>query len=122
MEINSIQITLQLDTEADVMVITETTSRVSKAQALCSQPMQLKEVLWRWLRASTCINSYFQATICRNQKKHSGCCFCSQGLWEHSALSPQTAEDMGLVEYHIEQTTKAPAGSGGGMASHTRHD
>ena len=50
----------------------------------------------------------FLATISRNQKNIQEMVYVVEGRGNTALLSRKAAENMGLVEYHIEQTTKAP--------------
>lgn len=50
----------------------------------------------------------------KKAKKHHRSCVCSQRPRNTALLSRQAGESMGLIEYHIEQITKAPFPSNGG--------
>ncbi|KAJ7380784.1 hypothetical protein OS493_007164 [Desmophyllum pertusum] len=50
----------------------------------------------------------FHATICRDQKSIQETVYVVNRRGNTALLSRQVAGNMGLVEYHIEQTTKAP--------------
>ena len=51
---------------------------------------------------------YFTASLSRNQKSIVEVVYVVKGQ-RNTALLSQEAENMGLIEYHIEQTTKAPS-------------
>jgi len=122
LEVNSVPITVHLDTQADVAVIKEkhfeslkSTSRLQPTKAV------VRRYSGNGMGPVLALVGCFSATIGRNQKNIQEMVYMVKGEGSTALLSRQAAENIGLGEYHIEQTTKA-ASTGRGMASHKRHD
>ena len=108
LEVNRIPVTLHLDRQADVTVITKKhfesfkeTSRLQPTKAVIRS--YSGDGLGQALPSLGC----FTASLSRNQKSIVEVVYVVEGQGNTSLLS-QAAESMGLIEYHIEQTTKAP--------------
>ena len=56
----------------------------------------------------------FTTSLSRNQKSIVEVVYVVKGQGNTALLSSQAGESMGLIEYHIEQITKAPFPSNGG--------
>ena len=107
--INGILISLHLDTQADVTVVTE--KHYGKIKANC--PLQ---------QTSIAIRSYsgegkgpllpvlgkFTATLTRGEKEIAEPVYVVKGQGDTALLSRGAAERMGLVEYHLDLTSNTP--------------
>lgn len=107
--INGILISLHLDTQADVTVVTE--KHYGKIKANC--PLQ---------QTSIAIRSYsgegkgpllpvlgkFTATLTRGEKEIAEPVYVVKGQGDTALLSRGAAERMGLVEYHLDLTSSTP--------------
>ena len=107
--INGILISLHLDTQADVTVVTEKHYRKLKANC----PLQQRSIA---------IGSYstegkgpllpvlgkFTATLTRGEKEIAELVYVVKGQGDTTLLSRGAAERMGLVEYHLDLTSSTP--------------
>ena len=109
LDVNTIPVTLHLDTQADVTVITEKhfesfkeTSRLQPTKAV------IRSYSGDGPGPALPLLGCFTASLSRNQKSIVEVVYVVKGHGNNALLS-QAAENMGLTEYHIEQTTKAPS-------------
>ena len=107
--INGILVSLHLDTQADVTVVTE--RHCGKLKANC--PLQ---------QTSIAIGSYsgegkgtllpvpgkFTATLTRGEKEIAEPVYVVKGQGDTALLTRGTAEQMGLVEYHLDLVSSTP--------------
>ena len=109
-QVNTVPVTLHLDTQADVTVITEKhfeslkgTSRLQPTRAV------IRSYSGDGPGPALPLLGCFTASLSRNKKSIVEVVYVVKGQGNTALLSRQAAENMGLVEYHIEQTTKAPS-------------
>ena len=102
--INGIPISLHLDTQADVTVVTE--KHYGKLRVNC--PLQPTSVAIRSYSGEgkgpvLPVLGKFTATLARGEKEIAEPVYVVKGLLSHGA-----AERMGLVEYHLDLTMSTP--------------
>ena len=110
LQVNTIPVTLHRDTQADVTVITEKhfeslkgTSRLQPTKSV------IKSHSGDGPGAMLPLLGCFTASLSRNQNSIVEVVYVVKGQGNTTLLSRQAAGNMGLIEYHIEQTTKAPS-------------
>ena len=115
LQVNTIPVTLHLDTQADVTVITEKhfeslkgTSRLQPTKAV------IRSYSGDGPGPALLLLGCFTTSLSRNQKSIVEVVYVVKGQGNTALLSRQAGESMGLIEYHIEQITKAPFPSNGG--------
>ena len=107
--INGIPISLHLDTQADVTVVTE--KHYGKLRDNC--PLQQTNVAIRSYSGEgkgpvLPVLGKFTATLARGEKEIAEPVYVVKGLGDTALLSRGAAERMGLVEYHLDLTTSTP--------------
>ena len=110
MQVNTIPVTLHLDTQADVTVITEKHLESLKGTSSL-QPTKavIRSYSGDGPGPALPLLGCFTASLSRNQKSIVEVVYVIKGQGNTALLSRQAAENMGLIEYHFEQTTKAPS-------------
>ena len=103
LQVNTIPVTLHLDTQADVMVITEKHFESLKGT---SSLQPTKALIRSYSGDGPGPALPFSKP---KPKEHCKVVYVVKGQGNTALLSCQAAENMGLIEYHIEQTTKAPS-------------
>ena len=115
LQVNTIPVTLHLDTQADVTVITEKHFESLKGR---SRLQPTKAVIRSYSGdgpgPALLLLGCFTTSLSRNQKSIVEVVYVVKGQGNTALLSRQAGESMGLIEYHIEQITKAPFPSNGG--------
>ena len=104
--INSIPISLHLDMQADVMVVTE--KHYGKLKANC--PLQETSIAIRRYSGEgkgplLPVLGKFTATLTRGDKEIVEPVYVVKGQGDTALLSRRAAEQMGLVEYHLDLTS-----------------
>ena len=110
LQVNTIPVTLHLDTQADVTVITEKHFESLKG----TSTLQLTKAVIRSYSGdgpgpALPLLGCFTASLSRNQKSIVEVVYVVKGQRNTALLSRQAAENMGLIEYYIERTAKAPS-------------
>ena len=115
LQVNTIPVTLHLDTQADVTVITEKHFESLKGTSSL-QPTKavIRSYSGDGPGPALLLLGCFTTSLSRNQKSIVEVVYVVRGQGNTALLSRQAGENMGLIEYHIEQITKAPFPSNGG--------
>ena len=110
LNINGIPFSLNLDTQADVTVITE--KRYGKIQATCTlQPtgVAIRSYSGEGKGPVLPLLGKFAATLTWGEKEMAEPVYVVKGQGDTTLLSRQAAERMGLVEYHLDLTLSTPS-------------
>ena len=108
-QINGIPISLQLDTQADVTVVTE--KHYEKLQA--HSPLQQTNIAIRSYSREEKglllpVLGKFTVTITQGEKEIAEPVYVVKGQGDTALLSCGVTEKMGLVEYHLDLTSSTP--------------
>ena len=107
--INGIPISLHLDTQADITVVTE--KHYGKLKANC--PLQATSIAIRSYSGEGTgpllpVLGKFTATLTQGEKEITEPVYVVKGQGDTAPLSRGAAEWMGLVEYHLDLTSSTP--------------
>ena len=110
LQVNTVPVTLHLGTQADITVITEEHFESLKGTSC----LQLTKAVIRSYSGdgpgpALPLLGCFTASLRQNKKNVVEVVYVVKGQGNTAFLRCQAAENMGLVEYHIQQTTKAPS-------------
>ena len=104
-----ISVTLHLNSQADVTVITEKhCESLQETSHLQPTKVVIRSYSGDGPGPALPLLGCFTASLSRNQKSIVEDVYVVKGQ-RNTALLSLAAENMGLVEYHIQQTTKAPS-------------
>ena len=109
LNIHGIPISLHLDTQADVTVVTE--KHYGKLKVKCIlQPtsVAIRSYSGEGKGPALPLLGTFVATLTRGAKEISEPVYVVKGQGDTALLSRQAAERMGLVEYHLDLTSSTP--------------
>ena len=110
LNINGIPFSLHLDTQAEVIVITE--KHYGKLQATCTlQPtgVAIRSYSGEGKGPVLPLLGKLAATLTRGEKEIAEPVYVVKGQGDTALLSRQAAERMGLVEYHLDLTLRTPS-------------
>ena len=107
--INGIPISLHLDTQADITVVTE--KHYGKLRANC--PLQQTQVVIKSYSRegkgpALPVLGKFTATLAQGEKEIAEPVYVVKGQGDTTLLSSGANERMGLLEYHLDLTTSTP--------------
>ena len=105
LEMNGIPITLHVDTQADVTVITEKHFKLIRNSALEPTKVTVRGYSGEGKGPGLPILGRFKARLSKGNKAVQETVYVVRGQGKVALLSRQAAENLGLIEYHLEATT-----------------
>ena len=104
--INGTPLSMHLDTQADVTVITEKHLKdIQVTNGLQPTPVAIRSYSGEEKGPELPMAGRFFATLARGKEKVKEMVYVAKGQGDVALLSRHAAENMGLVEYHIDKTT-----------------
>ena len=107
LEMNGTPVTLHVDTQADVTVITEKHFKMLRNSLLEPTKVTVRGYSGEGKGPRLPILGRFKARLTKGNKAVQETVYVVQGQGKVALLSRQAAENLGLIEYHLEATTIA---------------